>query len=112
MCVSQIGIKKNNTGDSKQWASILCLHVKLIKSIIFEHQPKVHLNFYSIFNTEKVAITFTVSKDSMKILVDDYDRDKDVLNEARDFIAKILKDLKEDQDAFADKNEMLDVERY
>ena len=45
----------------------------------------------------------------MKILVDDYERDQDILNEARGWISKILEDLKEDQYAFADKNGIPDV---
>ena len=48
----------------------------------------------------------------MKILVDDYERDQDILNEARGWISKILEDLKEDQYAFDDKNGIIDVDRY
>ena len=108
----RIDILKTNTGDLKKWASISFFHGQLIKIIIFGHQTQVHLNFNSIFTIEKVAITFTVSKDLMKILVDDYERDQDILNEARGWISKILEDLKEDQYAFDDKNGIIDVDRY
>ena len=78
--------------------------------IIFEHRPQVHLNFYSIFTIEKVAIAFTASKALIKRLAYDYGKDQDVLSEARDFIAKGFKDLKEFQDSLTAKNRVLDVD--
>ena len=58
---------------------------------------------------EKVAIVFTASKYSMKILVDDYDKAQDVLSEARDRIGKVFDYLKEYQDSLAVENRVIDV---
>ena len=44
--------------------------------IILEHQPQVHLNFYSIFIMEKVAVKSTASKDAVTIMIYDLDRAK------------------------------------
>ena len=59
---------------------------------------------------EKVAIASTASKDAVKRLIDELDRAQDVLREMRDKINKAFKDLRDDQDALAAKNWLLDVE--
>ena len=59
---------------------------------------------------EKVAIASAASKAAVKRLIDDLDTAQDVLNEARNKIAKGFKDLREDQDTFATDNGVLDVD--
>ena len=59
---------------------------------------------------EKVAIASTASKAAVKRLIDDLNTAQDVLNEARNKIAKGFKDLREDQDTFAAENGVLDVD--
>ena len=62
--------------------------------IVFENRPQVHLNFYSIFTMEKVAIESSASKDVVKSLIYDLNRAQGVLNEVRDNIKEVFNDLR------------------
>ena len=66
---------------------------------------------------EKVDSAYTASDDAMKIYKDDFDRTKDdfdrakdVLREARNQIHKGFGDLREDQNALAAENGVLDID--
>ena len=62
--------------------------------IVSENLPQVHLNFYSIFTMEKVAIESSASKDVAKSLIYDLNRAQGVLNEVRDNIKEVFNDLR------------------
>ena len=61
---------------------------------------------------EKFAITYTVNKDVMKMLIDDPGGFLSVLGEARENINKGFEDIKKDQDDLTAKNSGLDVDGY
>ena len=62
--------------------------------IVSDNLPQVHLNFYSIFTMEKVAIESSASKDVVKSLIYDLNRAQGVLNEVRDNIKEVFNDLR------------------
>ena len=78
--------------------------------ITFGQRPQVDHNLYRTVTMGKVAIASTASKDAVKRLIYDLDRAQNVLSEARTKINKGFKDLREDQDALAVKNGVIDVD--
>ena len=73
-------------------------------------RPQVDHNLYRTVTIGKVAIASTDSKDAVKRLIYDLDRTQNFLSEARTMINKGFKYLREDQDALAVENGVLDVD--
>ena len=98
---------------------ISCFRGRIIKGhfeVSGETTTPVDLCFCSIVAMEKVDTAYNVSDGAMKMLFnkyeiakDEFNRAKDVLRKANNQIHEGFEELREDQDALAAKNGMLDV---
>ena len=82
-----------------------------------ETKTQVDLNFYCIVTMEKVHTASNASYGAMKSLFDEFERAKDDFNRAKDVLGKAknkihegFEELREDQDALAAENGVLDVD--